>query len=849
MTISSIEYRLQAGYIHHWLIAGPVISPLGNTNGEAASSTGWLEKIPLPAETPFSPLPVERDSFQHSGETLIWKYQRSGLDHVLDFSSSCPTWQMTCAYAYTRLSLPADREVTFQFTAAGSVEIWVNQEKVYGPTAFASEPQSAAFSLPISAGENGVLVRLRQAAAGPFRLGFALRLPELAAASKSDQAAVLVPTHALHPHRHRRLERAFDAAYLEDVTNLRGDSFFLHWSENLAEDVRFGYQVQDLAENIYVEGDWEAKPGELLDVGHTQRLYERAYQVVLKATPREYYEQNNRCQRSLPIYVFDNPYFENPADDFAHRKLEALEAAARYPNSLFAEIARMELKRWSSLQIDVILSAVSQVERRAVGSGLLVVALLGILSRYAQAAEFPQQLVDPIQHSILNYRYGPDEPGWDGLDFSGEDHAIVFAAAGILAGQLFPKAIFTNSGRVGAELRAACEAQAQSWLQKYSRGGFRAWDSPAVCDRVLAALSHLTSLVEDILLADYAAILMDKIFFEMAVNSYKGVYASSQGAALAGMLKSAQLQATSGISRLMFGAGGLNANLAGTVSLACSTYEFPLLLADIANDLSREIWSRERQVVAGASDQIEFSVDKAAFRTADYMLASAQDYHSGEKGSSEHIWQATMGPEALVFVNHPGCASESEACQPGFWRGNAVLPRVAQWKDVLLAVYQLPETDGLGFTHAFFPTYKFEEYALRGGWAFARRADGYLALKAAAGMELVKEAPDGYRELRSTAKENIWICQMGRAEQDGSFTDFQEKILALTITQQPLSIAMDTLRGDRISFGWQGDFTINGQAQPLHGFAQYDNPYSHTDILAGQAEIAFGDTIMRLHLS
>ena len=43
------------------------------------------------------------------------------------------------------------------------------------------------------------------------------------------------------------------------------------------------------------------------------------------------------------------------------------------------------------------------------------------------------------------------------------------------------------------------------------------------------------------------------------------------------------------------------------------------------------------------------------------MLSSAQDYHPGAKGSREHIWQATLGPAAVVFVTHPANSSERDA--------------------------------------------------------------------------------------------------------------------------------------------------------------------------------------------
>ena len=103
----------------------------------------------------------------------------------------------------------------------------------------------------------------------------------------------------------------------------------------------------------------------------------------------------------------------------------------------------------------------------------------------------------------------------------------------------------------------------------------------------------------------------------------------------------------------------------------------------------------------------------------------------------------------MVFVTHPPCVSEEGSHRPNFWHGNVTLPRVAQWKDALIAIHNLPDDDWMGFTHAYFPLYAFDEHALRDGWAFARKGAGYLALTAAQGLALTTQGDNAYRELRS----------------------------------------------------------------------------------------------------
>jgi hypothetical protein len=172
----------------------------------------------------------------------------------------------------------------------------------------------------------------------------------------------------------------------------------------------------------------------------------------------------------------------------------------------------------------------------------------------------------------------------------------------------------------------------------------------------------------------------------------------------------------------------------------------------------------------------------------------------------------------------------------------------------LISIHNLPQDDWLGFTHAYFPVFAFDDYVLRDGtngqkWAFARKDDGYLALAAARGFELITRGDNAYRELRSYGLHNSWLCHMGRAALDGTFSDFQEKVLALTLIFDDLAVQCDTLRGESLTFGWEGPLLLNGQEQPITGFKHYENPYCVADLAASKMEIAFGDQLMRLELA
>jgi hypothetical protein len=87
---------------------------------------------------------------------------------------------------------------------------------------------------------------------------------------------------------------------------------------------------------------------------------------------------------------------------------------------------------------------------------------------------------------------------------------------------------------------------------------------------------------------------------------------------------------------------------------------------------------------------------------------------------------------------------------------------------------------------------------------------------------------------------------MGRAALDGDFPTFQEKVLAMQVKFADQSIQLTTVRGERLSFDWQGSFLRNGQEQPLSGFMHYENPYTQTNYPCTQMEIQYGEDLMRL---
>ncbi len=840
MTVKYLEYSLTNGFIHNWIITGPELTVLDEFPGKPfeleTQKERIFQKVPKPG-LKFNQTPIERDQYKIDKTEFMWKYYRCSDDHLVHSTTVLPTWGLLTTWAYTKIIAPESPvSVEFKVIARGPVSIWLNDERVFFQDKFFENWQH--FSVPITLQpHNDLFVRMDQVSTGESALQFGLEISGFSSSEAEQNIKIQIPTKARFPHRYQHFENILENAYLEDVVHYRGDHFNLRWMEDIKDESYVGFEVQDAQERFYVQGKWQVDPKTPQDVGHTYRLYERPYWVALMATEKEYFDQGLRYSVRLPIHILDNAYQSMPSGSPFERRQEALKDAAKHETDLFAMIARMETDRWSDIMPNTILGAVNQVNLRNTDCEVLLLGLIMLVYRYMGYEQFPQDLKEPVVNCILNYPFQANTTS----SFSEETSAILRHASEILAGQHFSEMTFTATGQTGKWHADHGQDLTEAWLSQRAQTGFSGWNSNSEWPVIFMVLAQLVSLSDSEEINERAAVLLDKMLFLLAVNSFKGVFASSHGITSAGMLKSAQLEATSGVMRMLWGVGVFNQHILGTVGLACSDYEYPSFYYELANSLPNETLTLERQSVL--SDR---EVNLVTYKTPDYLLSSAQDYYPGTSGKAEHLWQATFGPEAVVFVNHPSCSSEDPAYQPGFWLGNVRLPRIAQWKDVLISVYNLPEDDWMGFTHAYFPLPAFDDFFFDTKWAFLRKGSGYLALSAAQETQFIRQGPNAYRELRSTGKQNTWVCLLGREELDGSFEKFRNQITNLALEWQPLGVSFKSQRGEDVSFSWQGPLLVNDQPQPLSGFPNIQNQYCTTPFPPESMEIKYDDYLMKL---
>lgn len=267
-------------------------------------------------------------------------------------------------------------------------------------------------------------------------------------------------------------------------------------------------------------------------------------------------------------------------------------------------------------------------------------------------------------------------------------------------------------------------------------------------------------------------------------------------------------------------------------------------------------------------------VNSYTYRTAHYMLSTAQDYRKGVRGSQTHTWQATLGERALVFSQHPGTLpvpegdpvppdwnwQQQDEPGPGYWTGEASQPRAAQVENVTIAIYApqytpLPE---LGFpsrdeTHAYFPVAHMDEVVQNGRWTFGRKDAAYVALYSWRPTEWRRGQPEVFENdgrdfdlVAPGGASNVWIVECGSEDEwPGGFAEFRNAVAAASVEVTPTETAFDVIyespsRGT-LELGWDGPLVQDGNDLPLADYPRMDNPFASVAFLDERYEISDGD--------
>ncbi|MBU1176351.1 MAG: hypothetical protein KKH72_13175 [Alphaproteobacteria bacterium] len=383
-----------------------------------------------------------------------------------------------------------------------------------------------------------------------------------------------------------------------------------------------------------------------------------------------------------------------------------------------------------------------------------------LFCRIAYANRIAPDMRARIDETALIYRYWMDEPGNDVQWYFSENHALLFHTAAYLAGALLPEETFVRSKRKGREQSRVGLERLVDWFDHFEAAEMAEFNSASYFPIDFKGLTALFALAPDTDIRARAEKAIVRLLTIVANSAHHGVISAAQGRSYEHTLIPVDTLELTGIARLVWGLGSYGSHVNCLAQIALCLRDHGLDLPDLGPIAD---WSEQ-----DAQEWMFWQGENAFARlyhhkTADTALGSAARYRWGDWGYQETLIHARIGrePRAQIWINYPGEMVQSGYGRPSFWGGSANVPRVQQYRDLALVVFDgvKPQLD---FTHCWFPTSEFEDWRLDGDCASARSGKGMLTIKASGPLALQKTGASANAELRLGGRDGVWLVRLGR---------------------------------------------------------------------------------------
>jgi hypothetical protein len=204
----------------------------------------------------------------------------------------------------------------------------------------------------------------------------------------------------------------------------------------------------------------------------------------------------------------------------------------------------------------------------------------------------------------------------DSAIYTTENHQILYHSSEYLLGQLFPNNTFPNSGMTGKEHEEHALPLVKRWLDWRGQFGFSEWHSNTYYVEDIAPLVNLVDFAMNPEIVTKAAMVLDLMAFDFAINYYKNVYATTMGRAYDGSRikeddKGYASDSCKEAAWLMVGVGDTPTETSDMAAVALATsdhYAPPPVLEAIANNASQYFEGYERNNLA-ISEGPEYGLD------------------------------------------------------------------------------------------------------------------------------------------------------------------------------------------------------------------------------------------------
>ena len=274
-------------------------------------------------------------------------------------------------------------------------------------------------------------------------------------------------------------------------------------------------------------------------------------------------------------------------------------------------------------------------------------ALLSIFHEYSDSGLLSESLVAEAKETTLGFKYWPDElaewkwqktaemdsarifrmlhdddkgndaealacqaafdqvDAMDDMCYWSENHFVLFSSGGYLAAQVYPSETFVASGETGVQRLPKFRQRVMRWLELRYRSGFSEWLSNVYYNEDMPALLALIELSADKEIKQLAAMVLDLMMADMALNSFRGSFSSTHGRTYENKM-SGQDDHTGSAFGLMFGIRDVSVgNMSASMLAASDAYPLPRVIYEMAVDTERpELVNRQRMGITLDEDTL-----------------------------------------------------------------------------------------------------------------------------------------------------------------------------------------------------------------------------------------------------
>jgi hypothetical protein len=467
-----------------------------------------------------------------------------------------------------------------------------------------------------------------------------------------------------------------------------------------------------------------------------------------------------------------------------------------------------------------------------------------------------------------------------------ENHWVMYYTGLYLASQTWPNENRSQwfNGKSSTENFKEAEGWLKRWMNITSTIGQGEFDSPTYFIVFMTPMLTLYEYAKDPVMKRKAQMMVDLLFADYAVDHLGGNYCGGHARDYPEDIINPLSAPAALWAWLYFGEpktelwsetryhpryrGGWE-----TVFGAVSSYRLPEVIYGIATDRSKPYVETETKRVRNV---IRFGLDKNPpvykymYMTGLYALGSLQG--GILQPIQQHTWDITYISDKTnntIFTLHPFYSGKELAMffpeeqkflsdevnryhlvytDPNKWNSSSPYEQTFQHKNAIIILYNIDKEAHQSHIDGFFPKTLDERTEDPSGWIFCRAGSVYVAFFPLKSYEWIEEKVNW--RCRSTVLKNGVVAEVGSSDEDGSFGEFQKRIIrskpALNEDEKTLMVQYRTRTGDEMKFTFGGERILNGKKLDFNTYKLFNGPFIQSERGSGVVKMLFHRKVREL---